>query len=183
MCVVAALGLAWTVADPGRGLWMGGSWGDLPIGLARVAYSFTAGVLLYELVLRHGRARATWLAMVPVVLTTALMLVAIDPARRGVFDLGVILVALPQLVWLAARWNPPARLTGLFGWLGETSYPLYTTHYALIFLGAFVARKLGLSVWLWVPALVGGLLLFATILSRWVDEPARRTLSRRWRSR
>jgi peptidoglycan/LPS O-acetylase OafA/YrhL len=177
ICALAAGGLLWTVRS-GAGLWMGGSWSELPIGLARVAFSFTLGVALYEGVLRHGRARATALAWVPVVLTAAIMVVWISPMQRGAFDLAAVVIALPLLVWLGARWNPPARWQPLFAWLGEISYPLYTTHYSLIFVATFVARRWSLSPWLWAPALTIALLALATVLARHVDEPARRWLTR-----
>lgn len=175
LAIAAAAGL-WLVRDDMLGLSMGGSWSELHIGLLRVAFSFFAGVALYEFVLCERGSVATPLALIPIALGAALLMADIDVPFRSTYDWLCITVAFPMLVWLGARWNAPALLRAPFSWLGEVSYPLYTIHYPLIFIVTFAAPKLGVPPIVWIPVMTCVLLALATALARWFDGPARRRL-------
>jgi peptidoglycan/LPS O-acetylase OafA/YrhL len=96
----------------------GGSFDNAILGLARVGFSFTAGVLLYRVkpILRIP-------SFVAVILLIAIFFV---PRFHGgwAFDLACIFVALPLIVSgaIEAKGGALCRLSG------RISYPIYATH-------------------------------------------------------
>jgi peptidoglycan/LPS O-acetylase OafA/YrhL len=68
-------------------------------------------------------------------------------------------------------------------WLGGISYGVYLMHMTI---GSIVARRLvdiGLDWWVWVPAFVATAIALGWLLTRWVEQPAFRMLTRRWPAR
>jgi len=127
---IAALGLAGLAAaatmfgDLDGGVVLG----DWPVALARIAFSFTAGLLLH-------RTRLSWMPMMPrlpvfVLLPTCLVLFALGPTggARSVYDVAFVALLSPLLVMATAVVDLRAGWAGAATWLGMISYPLYATH-------------------------------------------------------
>jgi peptidoglycan/LPS O-acetylase OafA/YrhL len=177
--VVLAI-LLFLCSDPVLGLERGGSWRELHIGLARVAYSFTAGVLVYDLVLRDRVFSASYLFLVPLCLAACLLLYQPATNLRGVYDWACVVLVFPALLIAGAWWNTPRALRAIAEVLGDISYPLYVTHYTILLAASSIARRMGWAPALWVPIVLAMMLVAAFVLGRWYDVPARRWLTRQW---
>jgi peptidoglycan/LPS O-acetylase OafA/YrhL len=156
------------------------------IGLSRVMFPFFAGVLLMRL---GGRIRVPHAFAA----SSALLIVALCLPRfggtdrlwlNGLYEAGCVIVLFPLIVAIGAgdrtADGPSVRLARFFGAL---SYPLYITHYALIYIftGWVVDRK--------IPALQGaivgaGVFLTTVVIAygclKLYDEPVRRRLAARF---
>ncbi len=101
-------------------------------GLPRVCFSFFLGVLLCRSMARYqsglGFLRQGWWVEAAIVLT--LVVFAIAPAGGGAraYDLVCIVFVFPALVMVGAVAPTAPRLSGLYGWLGRISYPIYIIH-------------------------------------------------------
>ena len=108
------------------------------MGLPRIAYGFSAGVVLFRI---RDRLR---LPAVPgwaiLVATTAMLEVPMPAMARPFFDLAAVTLVAPALVAFGSRATPPAWSRRSVVFLAETSYPLYAVHVPLM---------------LWVTALAG----------------------------
>lgn len=167
-------------ADLGGGF----EWSTFGIGLARLGFSFTAGLLLYNL--RPFRVR------VPPLLLLAVLIVAFlinPPGRLGVaYQLACVFVGFPLLVWAAAANEPGPRLVRPFRILGVTSYAVYMLHKPAEELIVGLAAKFGhldtLSIAPW-----GGIAFVAVFLGAtwWIDKlydkPVRDWLTKRSKGR
>ncbi len=171
----AAIILCFVGAHAGvlSGGWSGPTFWD---GGARVAFSFLAGLLIY----RSGwviRSRLGFSALAPLLLFAFLM-----PYANGgwVREAVVILVCFPLLVALGAGATLTPRSEKLCTFVGNLSYPLYMTHYAVIWIfGNYYASHhpdtLHLSL-----IVASGLLLttgFAFVVMTFYDTPVRQYLS------
>jgi peptidoglycan/LPS O-acetylase OafA/YrhL len=157
----------------GRTFWHGG---------ARVAYSFLAGLLVY---------RSKWIIRCRVgfgVLSVLLLLAFVMPYARGGWlrEELVILFYFPLLVALGAGATLTPRSEKLCTFAGDMSYPLYMTHYAVIWIfgsyyGAYKpdTAHLALIVTSGVLVMVG----FAYLVMVLYDIPVRKYLSSKRRLR
>ncbi|USI72766.1 acyltransferase family protein [Sphingomonas morindae] len=155
------------------------------IGLSRVLFPFFAGVLLMRI---GGRIRVPHsFAVSSALLVLALALPRMGGPERlwvnGLYESACIILLFPVIVAIGAGEQavdgPSIRLARFFGRL---SYPLYITHYPLIYIftGWVVDRKIPPAQ----GALVGvatfvAALLFAYACLKLYDEPARRWLAAR----
>jgi len=99
-------------------------------GLARVMFSFFAGVALYRL----WRARPVKLSLHPLILFALLVLPLVYmPAKpyEWPYDLGVIAIYFPLLVTFGAQAKAGPAWTAIATALGAISYPLYVLHAAI----------------------------------------------------
>jgi peptidoglycan/LPS O-acetylase OafA/YrhL len=195
---LAAVFLVQFVVWGGQGDVIGG-WAingrQLHIGFARLLYPFFAGVLLC----RMGKLiHIKWAFGV-----CSLMILAIFWVPRlggaehlwmnGVYESVCIIILFPLIVAIGAGGHINGKRAARFcKWLGDISYPLYITHYPLIY-----------CFWAWVyknkiPAakgmpgvpsgegMVGTLLLFVVAVSvayaclKLYDEPVRAWLKAKW---
>jgi peptidoglycan/LPS O-acetylase OafA/YrhL len=179
--IVAAAGLALVglVLLDGN-LNVGAEWGAFAGGFARVAYSFTLGLLGYRVRDRWARWRISplWLLGLAVILFT----VNAGP-WLGVYQLACILVVMPIMVMLGSATEPGPLLRPAFRFLGLTSYAVYSLHYPLVMACEGLSRKLlphggaGLSPWIGVGFLTV-LLIGCAIVDKVYDTPVRRWLTR-----
>lgn len=180
--VIAGIALASIIHAYGSaaGLgWAGAHW--LRTGLARVTFSFGAGVVIYRLRLVERAPALPGLLLAAVLL--ALLLVGFRPIPGWANECAVILVGFPALVILgpratAPRWSVPAWL-----FLGDLSYPLYALHApTLKFVAKLNSHALHLPP---AAAAVLGISLSVAVAwaaLAWVDVPVRRWLSGRRRA-
>jgi len=151
-------------------------------GLARVTFGFFAGVALH----RRFRLRPSRLALPPVVLVALLLLplcFAPDHPAGWVYELVVVTIYLPGIVWLGAGASARGPSLRCCVVLGSLSYPLYVIHAPVwTMVRALDGKRLDGLLHLHAPwsgyLLVAVLCLAAWWLDRAVDHPARKRLSR-----
>jgi len=185
--LTAAFLVELAVTSPRSGLI--GGWSldpqELHIGFARMLFPFFAGVLLRRLGLsiqiRHSFAISS------ILLITVLALPRFgDPQHlwvNGVYESICVILIFPLIVAMGAG---EKRIDGtsirIARFFGELSYPLYITHYPLIYTyTAWVDRN---KVSMAQGAPMGALLFVTAIVIAYAclklyDEPVRRWLSRR----
>jgi len=159
---------------------------QLHIGFARLLYPFFAGVLLF----RMGKLiHIKWaFAVCSVLIVGFLAVPRIGGAHHlwmnGLYESFIIIIIFPLIVSIGAG----GTITGKFAnkackFLGAISYPLYITHYPLIYLHiAWVSNnKVPMG-----PGLLAGLLLLIVAISiayaslKLYDEPVREWLKKRF---
>jgi peptidoglycan/LPS O-acetylase OafA/YrhL len=180
--LVSAAGVAFAAVSNGN-LDVGYNNNDQWAALARVGFSFFAGVLLYRWAPAVER-RSTLLAWVCAGLV-ALALALRPPAALTVaYELGLVLVGFPLLVAVATRYEPAAGSGRLFSFIGLMSYGVYIVHQPLGVLARLASGVLhwqpsGPAAWLTGPAFLGFLVGLAWFLDRFYDGPARKWLRAR----
>jgi peptidoglycan/LPS O-acetylase OafA/YrhL len=177
LTLVAAGALAWTVSWYGK-LDVGFTWSNAPGGLARVAFSFTAGLLLHR-AWRRWPLNLRLTAWAPLALLPALFW---RPTDTVVYPLACVIAVFPALVMLSAWTQPGRRSARLFAWLGAASYPLYAIHRPageLIVLGLsrVIPASVHWGVWLGAPYMVAALAV-CVFVERYYDRPVRGALTR-----
>jgi peptidoglycan/LPS O-acetylase OafA/YrhL len=178
--------IALTVAAAVLLCWVGYRAGNLPGGWstknfwdggARVAFSFPAGLLIYRLGWRL-RTRLGFAA-----LSLLLILALTSPYAKGgwVREVIVIVVVFPLIVALGAGASVTPRIERLCRFSGDMSYPLYMTHYGMMWIWGDYAAKhhLVASTTLWTEIALGVCVTvaFAWVILRVYDQPVRRYLS------
>lgn len=159
---------------------------QLHIGFARLLYPFLAGMLLMRLGLRIRSSHGFALASLLVIATLCLPRVGAHahPWQNGLYDALTIILIFPLIIAIGAGSQLRSRReTAVCKWLGEISYPLYITHYALIY---------WYTSWVddhHIPPAQGavwGIVLFVSAVAiAWAalklyDEPVRRWLTARF---
>jgi peptidoglycan/LPS O-acetylase OafA/YrhL len=172
LCVVGYHAGALSGGWSGRTFWHGG---------ARVAYSFLTGLLVY---------RSKWIIRSRIgfgMLSVLLVLAFVMPYARGAWirEAIVILFYFPLLVALGAEATLTPRSEKLCTFAGNLSYPLYMTHYAVIWIfGNYYSTykphtaRLALVVTIGVLTMVG----FAYLVMVLYDIPVRKYLSSKRRA-
>lgn len=159
---------------------------QLRIGFTRMLFPFFAGVLLS----RYGKPipvkGAFWIC--------SLLLIASFSAPRfggaqhlwlnGLYEAFCIIILFPLIVSIGAGGTLSGTLTAKTSkFLGELSYPLYITHYPLIYIHvAWVTNnKITLSNG-WGPSLLllAVAVIIATICLEFYDKPVRNWLTKRY---
>jgi len=179
LVLLAAVGILWVIYKEGSllGGWSGGTFWD---GLVRVSYSFLAGLLLY---------RSKWIVVnqLGFLALAVLLLLAFVVPYSGwnlLSESLIVLVYFPLLIGLGAGTTPGSRIRKLCVLSGKISYPLYMTHYWLIWIFADYLkshRPAGMRLF---EIVVGVLILqifLAYVVMTGFDIPVRRALSRRTR--
>ena len=171
----AAIALCYAGSQAGN-LWGGFNGTTFSTGAARISFSFLAGLLVF---------RSKWIIHTRIgmgALSILLLLAFVVPYARGgwVREAVVIVVYFPLLVVLGAGVTLSARSEKLCKLAGNISYPLYMTHYSVIYIfgNYYDGHKLGtLNLALLVSGGVLVLLAFAYVAMMFYDVPLRRFLS------
>lgn len=153
-------------------------------GLLRMTFPYSLGLLMSRR-FKPCRIKGAFL------LSTLLLLVlfhvpAIAPAGgiclNGLYEMGCIIVAFPLIVWLsasAAQGTPSQE--ALYRGLGQLSYPLYLTHYPVMYLFyAWLIReqRYGLAdCWQVALPLYVGCVLFGWLVYRYYEASVRKRLA------
>lgn len=156
------------------------------IGMARVGYSFFAGLLLFRCgcLLKLKAAFATCSLVIVAVICMENVGGYAHPTWDGAYNLVCTLAVFPLLVSIGAGSGIQGKKTlHVCRFLGRISYPLYLVHYPLVYvffswiynyqsMGVAVVAMAAVSVFLLSIALAWG----ATVL---YDEPVRKWLRKR----
>lgn len=150
--------------------------------LARVAFSYTAGILLFRF-WQSGSLRLK-VSPVPVGLLLALSMTMPSFSRfNGIYDAAVCLFLFPLLVLSGASTEPSGRLTRPFQVVGQLSYAIYILQIPLVLLFDRITFHL-IHRTLAQTAYSAGLLylilliVLAALLDRYYDQWARNRLRR-----
>lgn len=160
---------------------------QLYIGVGRLLYPFFAGLLLFRLHKLISTKAGFWKCSI--LLATVLVMPHVGgstyPWLNGVYNACIILFIFPLIVSIGAgSLITGKRSIGICRFLGAISYPLYITHYPLIYVQMnWVANhpdsSIGAHIWVAVS-----LFLFAIGISysclKLYDEPVRDWLKTHW---
>jgi peptidoglycan/LPS O-acetylase OafA/YrhL len=177
LTLASALLLCWASQRAGN-LYGGWSLHSFWDGGVRIAFSFPAGLLIY----RMGWRWRTRLGFG--VLSILLVLALAMPYATGAWirETVVIVLGFPLLVALGAGATVGPRMERVCKFSGDLSYPLYMTHYAVIWIwGDYAEKHQVLSHGLWPDVALGVCVMvaFAWGIFKFYDEPVRRYLHRR----
>jgi len=178
LTVVAGVVLCFVTYRAGNimGGWGGDNFWD---GCARVSYSFLAGMLVY----RSGWIIKNKLGFIEVaILLLIAFLIPFGP-WNFIAEPAIVLFYFPLLVAVGAG----AVLTPLMSKIcvlsGNISYPLYMTHYAVIWMFSNYYNSHKPGVGRLAAIILTGLVvlsLFAWVVMKVYDIPVRKYLGRRW---
>lgn len=158
---------------------------QLHIGIARTMYPFFAGLLLYR-VAKPARFKQAFLVssvMIIVILAIPRIGDASHLWMNGLYDALSVIILFPLIVYIGASGEVKGKFTlRICKFLGDLSYPIYITHYPLIYIyTAWAAdHKLKLQ-----DALPVALLTFVAIILlgyaslKLYDEPVRAWLRKK----
>jgi peptidoglycan/LPS O-acetylase OafA/YrhL len=161
------------------GGWTGSNFWD---GGARVAYSFSAGLLVY---------RCNWiirnrLGFIPLAILLSLAFLMPGSKWNWLTEALVVLGYFPLVVSLGAGSTLEKGLIKVCRFSGNISYPLYMTHYAAIWIFGhyYTAYKPGTSQLFYI-VIFGVLLLigFAYLAMLFYDLPVRKYLNKKIRQK
>ena len=168
-----------------------GGWSLTPdglyVGFTRLLYPFFAGVLL----MRAGKLIRIKNAFT--ISSLLILLVMLVPRLggdkqlwiNGLYESFAIIVIFPLIVAIGAGGNMTGKFAkNVCGFLGKISYPMYITHYPIIYI--FTAWVYNNKIPLGVYGLSIGLLVIISSISlayaclKWYDEPVRKWLQNRY---
>jgi peptidoglycan/LPS O-acetylase OafA/YrhL len=176
--VLAAVLLCWVGHRAGN---LSGGWSSQNFwdGGARVAFSFMAGLLVY----RMGWRLRTPLGFGGLSALLALALAMPYASGGWVREAAVIVIYFPLIVVLGAGAKVSPRLEGLCRFSGKLSYPLYMTHYSVIWIwGDFAVKHKLASGGMAIPVTCGTITMvaFAWLVMVVFDKPVRAYLRAKW---
>jgi peptidoglycan/LPS O-acetylase OafA/YrhL len=150
---------------------------QLPFGMARAVLSFTIGIMLFRrLQQRPAMRKGGALPALMLGIVALLFVPALGGVPRFVYDMAVITIAFPCVVYVAAQLRPGDRMTRLCAFLGAISYGVYAIHDPL----SNVIDGCGFDAARYAPwsgiALVVLLAILVAVLDRYYDVPLRRRL-------
>ena len=177
MAALSAIGLCYITYKEWNicGGWSGGTFWD---GGIRIAYSFSAGLLIY---------RFKWIIRSNigfVLLSLLLVLAFVMPfgTWNWITEPLVIILYFPLLIMLGAGAWLKESAKGLCRLSGNISYPLYMTHYMVLWIFGHYVADHKLSAGPLALVIAGGMLSVLGIAygaMRWVDTPLRKYLTAR----
>ena len=155
----------------------GVGWGrsSFAAGFARVAWSYSAGLLIYRLHAggRLPRMDFRWPVSAGIV---AVLLLSPNFGLTFVQIPLMLFVAFPSLVAVSIQYKAGPRLTSLFAWLGAISYPLYAIHLPILRMSD---RIVGHAPFGWQWIMIGvAVIAIASAAEYFYDAPIRRYLRR-----
>ena len=159
---------------------------QLQIGFTRVMFPFFGGLIMSRII-KTGHIKNAFLYS-SLLLLLALAFPRIGGAQHlwqnGLYDSLTIIIIFPLVVLIGASGTlATAASAKVCKFFGDISYPVYITHYPLIYIyTAWVAAKhvvpMGTKIFYAVLTFLSAVILAYTLLKLY-DEPVRRWLTRR----
>lgn len=155
---------------------------NAPLGMARAAFGFFAGVLIFRLAGSPSRpsTRRTWFALIPMLALIPMALMPAEGELKAFLQLLAVMGFAPIIVMLGQRFEPPRFLDGFLRWTGEMSFAVYVFHWPLLMVLRYYEEanpgaltSLGPIVGV---AFLGVVVIVSWILSAFVDAPIRKWL-------
>jgi peptidoglycan/LPS O-acetylase OafA/YrhL len=146
--------------------------------LARVGFSFFAGVLIYRL-FGEKEQKAPWASWVCAATLALALMINLPRSLTPYYEVGMILVGLPLIAVAAARFEPGPATGRFFTWVGLVSYGVYCLHQPLgnlVVLGLGRVLPVGLRVLPFGILFVAAVMLLSWALDVYYDAPLRRWL-------
>ena len=181
-----------------------GGWSLTPdqlyIGFTRLLYPFLCGLLISRILPAHRtesnpsgspirlKGGFWWCSLAIIVLLSLPCIGGKQGVPDGLFQAVTILLVFPLIVLAGAgSTTTDKRSTAVCKWLGELSYPIYITHYPLMYMHMnWVAEHSDAPLWQHI-AVAAGLFFMSILLARCVfkayDLPVRAWLTEHWLKR
>lgn len=175
IAVVAAGWLAYVGYSAGNVM---GGWGKDSFwhGAARILYSFTAGMLVYRYNIRI-KNKLGFIGL-SILLLAALLMPWFK--QNWLAEVLVVILYFPFLVALGTGSQLSSRTKGICSFSGKISYPLYMTHYAVMwsFANYYNQHKPDTATLAWIISISTIVLIgFAYVAMVLYDEPLRKYLT------
>lgn len=175
--ILALLSIAHGTTDAGSELV------NAPIGMARAAFGFFAGVLIFRLAgSPTGPAKRTsWLGLVPMIALIPMALMPAEGEIKAFLQLCAVIVIGPIIVMAGQKIEPPRFMYPFLRWVGEMSFAIYVFHWPLLMVLRYYEEANPGSLTSLGP-IVGvvflGVVVFVSwVLSTFVDAPIRKWLT------
>ncbi|HWB93227.1 MAG TPA: acyltransferase [Puia sp.] len=159
---------------------------QLRIGFTRLIFPFFAGLLLSRTIKTTKIDHAFFWCSLMLVIFLAIPRIGGATHRwwNGLYEAGVIILIFPLIVYMGACGRLATKLSGrICKFFGDISYPLYITHYPLIYTyTAWVSNHRQVTMIQALPYIaltVGAAILIAYGCLKLYDEPVRRWLQKK----
>jgi peptidoglycan/LPS O-acetylase OafA/YrhL len=158
---------------------------NIHIGFARLLYPFLAGLLLSRIAKLSYRKNAfLWCSLLIISTLSVPRLGGQDNLWiNGLYESLVIIFIFPLIVFIGASGEVKGRFSSrLCKFLGDISYPIYITHYPLIYLYTAWVKNNSLTLndtYLVAIFLFVSSILLAYACLKLYDEPVRKWISKR----
>lgn len=156
------------------------------IGLTRMMYPFFAGLLLSRIAKPGNIKNAFGWCSLLVILILSFPRVG-GPSSlwaNGLYDSLSVIILFPVVVWMGASGVVKGQwATKASRFLGDISYPIYITHYPLIYIYTawVVDNKIPMSkAWPVAIGVLAGAIILAWACLKLYDEPVRKWLKAKW---
>jgi peptidoglycan/LPS O-acetylase OafA/YrhL len=160
---------------------------QLHVGFARVLFPFFAGLLVYRMAKLTHIKHAFWLCSLLIILVLSIPRIGGSEQvwMNGIYESIVIIFIFPLIVWMGSSSEISSSSTKVCKFLGDISYPIYITHYPLIYayMGWVYDNKVSIGAAGMFPYLVFfGSIALAYACLKLYDEPVRLWLKRKFLS-
>jgi peptidoglycan/LPS O-acetylase OafA/YrhL len=181
LAALAAAGLGFATLAHGSMI-LGVDLQTLPGGLCRIGYSFTMGLLIHRL---YNSQRFQLSPILSWLLSGILVALLICPQsfllpNEFTFEMFVVLICFPLLVFLGAHTINGPRLSAVCDFAGRLSYPLYLTHFPIIFVFNWYIERHNPHGSVLVALIIlqfSAVIACAVLALLFYDEPLRRAIS------
>ena len=107
---------------------------ELYIGFARLLYPFFCGYLISRLKISNNIKYSFWIYSILLLLSLCLPRISSKGIVNGLYESIIIIIIYPLIIIIGAGdTEKNETLLNICKFLGEFSYPLYITHYPLIY--------------------------------------------------
>ncbi|MCI1683119.1 MAG: acyltransferase [Bacteroides sp.] len=162
------------------------TWEQQYVGFVRLTYPFFAGLLLSRFgKLIHIKRGAFWVCSLFIVVILIVPRIGGADAywTNGLYEAFCIICLFPLIVSMGAGGNVTGKSARVCKFLGDLSYPIYITHYPLIYVYTAYVCNHHLSITDAIPYMVLtviGAIVLAYACLKLYDEPVREWLKKRF---
>ena len=181
-----------------------GGWSLSPdqiyVGFTRLLYPFLCGLLISRILPSHRsesnpsgspihlKGGFWWCSLALIAVFSIPLIGAERGVPDGLFQAACILLLFPLIVLAGAgSVTTDAKSTAVCKWLGDISYPIYITHYPIMYMQmSWVEEHLSAPVWIHLMVNLG--VIFMSVILAWgllkaYDLPVRKWLTEHWLKR